>query len=81
MNIQEYFFIYSLVICFILQIDVTAVVLIPGICVFMQTLTTVHHHPVKTEAPASTELTPSSVSAQTAGRAACVMSVSVCVCV
>lgn len=45
----------------------------------MQTLTTVHHHPVKTEAPASMESTPSSVSAQTAGRAACVMSVSMCV--
>lgn len=53
----------------------------PRHCVSTQTSTTVHHRRVKTEEPASTESTPSSVSAQTAGREACVMSVSVCVCV
>lgn len=45
----------------------------------LQTLMTVHHPPVRTEALASMGSTPSSVSAQMAGRAACVMSVSVCV--
>lgn len=40
---------------------------------------TVRHHPVKMGALASMESTPSSVSAQTAGRAVCVMLVSTCV--
>jgi len=39
---------------------------------------TVHRCPVKTEALASMGLTPSSVSAQMAGRIACVMLVSMC---
>lgn len=46
---------------------------------FLQTLMTVRHRPVRTEALASTASTPSSVSAQTAGRAVCVMLVSMSV--
>lgn len=62
------------------KLHASGVVFKPGLCISMQTLTTVHHRPVKTEAPASTESTPFSASAQTAGREVCVMSVSVCVC-
>lgn len=45
--------------------------------VFLQTSMTVRPRPVRTEAPASMGSTPSSVSARTAGRAACAMPVSV----
>lgn len=47
----------------------------------LQTLMTVRHRHVRTGALASMGSTPSSVSAQTAGRAVCVMLVSVCGCV